>query len=124
MPGLRNSYRNNSNITPLQAWSYFIDDEILFEILTWTNIEISKHREKYKIYSSDLRDVDIIELRAFIGLLLYSAVFKSNHEDISSIFATDGVEEIFFAVLLVKTVFLFYLHVYGLITLTIEKPKK
>lgn len=90
LPGLRNSYRNNSNITPLQAWSYFIDDEILFEILTWTNIEISKHREKYKIYSSDLRDVDIIELRAFIGLLFYSAVFKSNHEDISSIFATDG----------------------------------
>jgi len=88
LPGLRNSYRNKSNITPLQAWSYFIDDGILFEILTWTNIEISKHREKYQIYSSDLRNVDIIELRAFIGLLFYSAVFKSNHEDISSIFAT------------------------------------
>jgi len=58
--------------------------------LTWTNIEISKHREKYQIYSSDLRNVDIIELRAFIGLLFYSAVFKSNYEDISSIFATDG----------------------------------
>jgi hypothetical protein len=58
--------------------------------LTWTNIEISKPRERYKIYLSDLKNVDIIERRAFIGLLFYSAMIKSNYEYISSIFATDG----------------------------------
>jgi hypothetical protein len=69
LPGLRNSYRNNSNITSLQAWSYFIDDGILFEILT--NIQISKHREKYKnINSNYLRNIDIIEPTSFYWLII------------------------------------------------------
>jgi hypothetical protein len=37
-----------------------------------------------------MRDVDIIELRAFIGLLFYIAVLKSSHESIQSLFAMDS----------------------------------
>ncbi|CAH1995715.1 unnamed protein product [Acanthoscelides obtectus] len=52
---------------------------------------MAKLREKYKNKnSSDTRDLDVIELKAFIGLLMLTAIFKSNHEDIRSIFATDG----------------------------------
>lgn len=37
-----------------------------------------------------------MELKAFLGLLFYSAIFKSNSEDLNSIFATDGTgREIF-----------------------------
>lgn len=32
----------------------------------------------------------MIELRAFIGLLYYTAAFNSNHEKIERIFTTDG----------------------------------
>lgn len=35
-------------------------------------------------------DTDIIELRAFIGLLYLQGAFKSGHEDLESLWATDG----------------------------------
>jgi hypothetical protein len=40
--------------------------------------------------ASPVFDLDIIELRSFIGLLLFTSIFKSNHEDLRSIFSTDG----------------------------------
>nr|CAH7758494.1 unnamed protein product [Callosobruchus chinensis] len=39
---------------------------------------------------SHLRDVDVAELKAFVGLLIYTSIFKSNHENVDTIFATDG----------------------------------
>nr|CAI5845985.1 unnamed protein product [Callosobruchus analis] len=37
-----------------------------------------------------VNELDIIKLKSFIGLLFYSAVFKSNHENLNSLFTTDG----------------------------------
>lgn len=36
------------------------------------------------------KDLDIIELRAFIGLLYLSEAMKSAHEDVVSLFASDS----------------------------------
>lgn len=38
----------------------------------------------------ELNDISKPELQDLIGLLLFTAIFKSNHGDINSIFATDG----------------------------------
>lgn len=66
-------------------------------ILTWTNNKIAKMRIMYKRQNKpELSDLTKTELKAFIGLLLYTAIFKSNDEDVRSIFATDGTgREIF-----------------------------
>lgn len=41
-------------------------------------------------------DIDLVELKAFLGHVFYSAIFKSNDEDLSSIFASNGTgREIF-----------------------------
>ncbi|XP_056635924.1 uncharacterized protein LOC130444670 [Diorhabda sublineata] len=56
-----------------------------------SNQKLSKMRDLYKDPTkSDLRDLDMIELNAFLGLLIYIAAFKSNDENITSLFSTDG----------------------------------
>lgn len=48
-------------------------------------------RLKYKIETrSDFRDLDILELRSFVGLLLFTSICKSNRENLRSIFGIDG----------------------------------
>jgi len=57
----------------------------------WTNIKIDSFRHKYKnLMQSSIKNVDEVELRSLFGLLFYSAVFKSNHENANTLFATDG----------------------------------
>ena len=64
---------------------------MLEEIVLQTNQKLISIQTNYaNSDKQELKDTDIVELRAFIGLLLYSAAFKSNHEDLTSIFATDG----------------------------------
>ena len=43
--------------------------------------------------------LNVVELRASLGLLFLTETFKSNHEDVKSLFATDGTgSDIFRAV--------------------------
>ena len=71
-------------------WECFITNEMLEEIVLQTNQILISIRANYANSDrQELKDTDIVELRAFIDLLLYS-IFKSNHEDLTSIFATDG----------------------------------
>nr|CAH7736445.1 unnamed protein product [Callosobruchus chinensis] len=88
LPGLRVPYRAE-RATPKTVWSYLITEDILNEILLWTNSRLQKERVKYAEQTS-MQDIDLVELNAFFGLLLYSAAFKSNHEHLDAIFATDG----------------------------------
>ncbi|XP_022824855.1 piggyBac transposable element-derived protein 4 [Spodoptera litura] len=72
-------------------WNKLFDEEMLQCILTWTNHRISSYRTKYVRYNRpELNDLDMVELKAFIGLLFYSAVLKSNDENTSYLFASDG----------------------------------
>ncbi|XP_050309025.1 uncharacterized protein LOC126745295 [Anthonomus grandis grandis] len=66
-------------------------DHILEIIIQWTNNKIEKLRLKYKNQNSPtLKNIDKIELSAFLGLLAFTAIFKSNHENIDTIFKTNG----------------------------------
>jgi hypothetical protein len=88
-PGLKN--RGFYKEDPENVWKTLFDYDIFGVILQWTNKRMAKIRLEYtNETSSDLFDLDIIELRSFIGLLLFTSIFKSNHEDLRTIFATDG----------------------------------
>ncbi|KAG8228991.1 hypothetical protein J437_LFUL006939 [Ladona fulva] len=82
---------------PIHFWSLIFDYEMIHLILRWTNVKLQNLRLKYNRSSRpEIQDLDSVELRALLGLLIRSSVFKSNDEDINSNFATDGTgREIF-----------------------------
>lgn len=91
LPTIRIPQIEGEDFEPLTAWELIFDESMLQSILTWTNQKLQQIRTKYSNPNrTELRDLILIELKCFLGLLCYSAVFKSNHEDISSLFATDG----------------------------------
>lgn len=109
LPGIRGSYRA-IDANPEDLWNLLVDDTILCEVLRWTNVKIERERNKYANKTrSELRNLDMIELKAFVGLLLFSAVFKSNHEDINTLFATDGTGRDIFRAVMSKNRFAFLL---------------
>lgn len=72
-------------------WNYLFDDKVLLPVLQWSNARLAKVKLKYKnVSKSDIRDLDMIQLKAFLELLLLTSIYKSNTEYIRFIFATDG----------------------------------
>ncbi|KAJ0180023.1 hypothetical protein K1T71_004614 [Dendrolimus kikuchii] len=80
---------------------------ILEEILQWTNAKLHQFRAKnIRENRPELQDIDMTEFHVFLGILMYTAVFKSNHENIEYIFATDGTGRDIFRCLMSKKRFL------------------
>lgn len=101
LPAVR-SFAKLPDIADLQSyWSLLFTDEMLQNIITWTNIKIRKMRANFSDQTSkQIADTNLRELKAFLGLLIYTSVFKSNNENIECIFATDGTgRDIFRAVM-------------------------
>lgn len=72
-------------------WLELFDTTMIDKIVTCTNQKLSQVRPKYKNPNKiELRPIDREEMKAFLGSLFYTSVFKSNHENTKSIFATDG----------------------------------
>ena len=65
--------------TPEKVFDLFFPDEFILEICFWTNQRITILRERYRDKRTENDQVDKIEMRAFIGLLLFSAYRKDNH---------------------------------------------
>ncbi|KAJ8930546.1 hypothetical protein NQ314_016643 [Rhamnusium bicolor] len=60
-------------------------------------------QSKYQLQSTSLKETDVVELKAYLGLLIFTSVFNSNHENIETLFATDGSgRDIFRAVMSAK----------------------
>ncbi|CAK1591782.1 unnamed protein product [Parnassius mnemosyne] len=71
-------------------WNILFSEDILQIVVQHTNRRLQDMRHKYeKEDRPELKDIDVIELRALIGCLLLTAIFKSNKEDTASLFATD-----------------------------------
>ncbi|KAF9424529.1 hypothetical protein HW555_000340 [Spodoptera exigua] len=81
MPESRIHDRNEED--PFSLWKKIITPDILDEILKWTNVKLSELKSKYSRENRpEIQDMDMIELYTFLGLLMYTAVFKSNHENL------------------------------------------
>ncbi|XP_045456529.1 piggyBac transposable element-derived protein 4-like [Melitaea cinxia] len=72
-------------------WLELFDTKMIDTIVTCTNQKLSQVCTKYKNPDKvELRSTDREEMKAFLGLLFYTSVFKSNHENTKCLFATDG----------------------------------
>lgn len=63
---------------PLLCFELFITDEIIQELVQWTNVEISK-KITDSMTSATFADTNPTKIKAFIGILTLSAAMKDNH---------------------------------------------
>nr|CAH7739589.1 unnamed protein product [Callosobruchus chinensis] len=91
LPGLKGPSKCGDNADPLQIWSFLFTEEMENEIILRTNEKILLVQQTYKDPDrTEIRELTKEEFRAFIAILYYSAVFKSNDEDLEEMFSTDG----------------------------------
>ena len=112
LPGLRQPAKNLGENPEVEAvWKLLFSENVLSEIIQWTNVKISKMRQKYEKRErmTYLHDLDMTELKAFIGLLVFTAIFKSGNESLDSLFATDGTGRDIFRCTMTKNRMLFIL---------------
>lgn len=75
-----------------EAFDLFFDDKIIETILVHTNQEIAKQKINYVPGTSYVKDIDILELKAYIGLLFLTAVKKDNTVSSPFLWGTCGSE--------------------------------
>lgn len=88
--------RHNVNInSPVEAWRLFFTDEILDNIVKFTNQRILKIRPNYT-RQRDAKDTSRIEIEAFIGVLYMAGVMRASHLNLYDLWLTDGTGVQFF----------------------------
>lgn len=75
--------------TPLECWSCLFSDDILNIIVQYTNQYIESIKPSFQ-RERDARPIDVIELRAFIGLLILAGVHRSNRQCLEDLWGSDG----------------------------------
>ncbi|XP_050310762.1 piggyBac transposable element-derived protein 4-like [Anthonomus grandis grandis] len=101
-PGLKGFALSNPPKSPESAWNLHINDKILKIVCKFTNIKIGLCQAKYKSFKrrraarrkfqpTFIAKTSEDELKAFFGLLYFQGVFKSGHEDLRSMWCTDGI---------------------------------
>ncbi|KAG5888864.1 hypothetical protein JTB14_031421 [Gonioctena quinquepunctata] len=90
LPGTRGAVLATKPNTPLGAWSLLFTERLIDLVVDHTNQKIMDLCLNYGNLATFVNHVDKTELKALLGLMLLWGVFKSGHEDISSLFATDG----------------------------------
>ncbi|XP_049857934.1 piggyBac transposable element-derived protein 4-like [Schistocerca gregaria] len=75
--------------TPFECWNCLVDDDILSIIVLYTNQYIESIKASFQ-RERDVKPVDIIELKAFIGLLFLVGVNKSNRQGLEDLWGSDG----------------------------------
>ncbi|UYV83718.1 hypothetical protein LAZ67_23002315, partial [Cordylochernes scorpioides] len=104
LPGLKGPAKPKPNCG-IDIFNLFFTAAIIKQISEFTNAKIEEFRQRisdltkstYSNFTSE------IEIRAFLGLLYLAGVYKSGHENIESLFASDGTgRDIFRSVMSVK----------------------
>ncbi|UYV82603.1 hypothetical protein LAZ67_22000093 [Cordylochernes scorpioides] len=104
LPGLKGPAKPKPNCG-IDIFNLFFTAAIIKQISEFTNAKIEEFRQRisdltkstYSNFTSE------IEIRAFSGLLYLAGVYKSGHENVESLFASDGTgRDIFPSVMSVK----------------------
>jgi len=82
---------NNARLVQdeVQAFQMLISDDMIEEIVRYTNIHIANVQSKYQT-ERDAKNVTKTELMAFLGLLFLSGVKRASHTHFRELWATDG----------------------------------
>lgn len=125
LPGTKNEAKNIDPSDILSSWQLFVTNEFLQIILMHTNNKIEISRLQYKSPQPTFtKSLDMIELRAFIGLLYLSGVMKSNHENILGLFAEDGTGRDIFRATMSARRFMFILSSLRFDCITTREARK
>lgn len=89
LPCVRASARDKN--TPVDCWSLFITDNMVNDIAKYTNIKIATLAAKYNAEHQYLvNPTTAQEIKALIGLLYLSGLYKANRQNVKDLWATDG----------------------------------
>lgn len=75
--------------TAIEAWKCFFPDEVIQEIVEYTNEYIRNKRQNFQ-RERDAADTDECEIKAVIGLLYIAGVLKSSHLNLRDLYNQDG----------------------------------
>ena len=81
LPWLKGPAANSILTTPYEAWSLLVTDNILDVLVDQINRKITDESHKYGGTSTHVDYTDKVEIKALLGLLYLSGIFKSAHED-------------------------------------------
>lgn len=73
-------------VMPLKCFEVFFPETIFLIVLEHTNAEIFQQRKSYKNQgSSTLKDLDMVELRALLGIFILAGAKQDNHMNIKTL---------------------------------------
>ncbi|XP_035205515.1 uncharacterized protein LOC118180546 [Stegodyphus dumicola] len=87
LPGVKKQYRNLK--TPVDCLLQILDDDILGDLVNYTNIYISTIKDKFS-RERDAFETNVAELKALFGLLYYAGVLRAAHLNAKDLWSTDG----------------------------------
>ncbi|KAF2887630.1 hypothetical protein ILUMI_18543, partial [Ignelater luminosus] len=120
--GVKGIARGNQPGNVLQVWKLFVTNHMLNIILVHTNEKIAISQNKFKKpFPTYTKDLNVIELKAYIGLLHLSGIIKSGHQDVELLFASDGTGRQIFRATMIVFRLLWPVCVLG--TLRMNKPQ-
>lgn len=65
--------------TPEKCFTLFFEDQIIDEIVTWTNIRIDAEAAKYQRRTATVQRTTAAEVRAMLGIFIFSGCQMDNH---------------------------------------------
>ena len=82
--------------TPLDCWKLFFPDDVIHEIVHFTNQKLTQLRESYQ-RDRDCLPTNFVEMHAFLGLLYMAGVMKSQYVNSTDLWSTDGTAPDYFS---------------------------
>lgn len=76
-------------LDPLLLFEQYMTNQILEEIVKWTNSKIEIKRKNYDQRTSTQNDTSKEEIRALIGILVLTTALKDNHLTLDELFITE-----------------------------------
>lgn len=85
--------------TPLDFFDLFFDDDVLHEIIHYTNIMIEKEKRGFAKDDQSVSKTSVTEMRALIGVLIQAGAKQDNHRTVEEMFSYQHGAPLYRAVL-------------------------
>ncbi|KAJ8910723.1 hypothetical protein NQ315_002094 [Exocentrus adspersus] len=87
LPGVKQAFKNLKSAS--EIWAHFFSDAILNIIVDCTNQHIQAKRLNYQ-RERDAKNTDLVEIKAWIGLLYLTGVLKSSRLNLEDLWCKNG----------------------------------